>query len=505
MNTESFRHFTDGRVPDAGIARLFSVENRFQARLDVEAALAQAEAEVGLIPVPAGEAIAAAAQLDKLDLARVAAATAAASHPLVPLIEEFARVVGREHGGWVHWGATTQNITQTADMLVLRDAHREIKRLLAQVLRAMSKQADSAAAIPMAGRTHSQHAVPITFGFKVAVWIDETTAHVDRLERLEDRLFRVLMGGAVGTFASFGPAGRDVERGVAERLGLKEMPVPSRAINDGIVELVLVLGLLAGTAGKIGKDIYSLMQPEFGEAFEPIPHGTVGSSTMPHKRNPQLALDVISSSAQLRALAGPALESMLHDHEANGAMTALLEDVVAQASVMAGDILTRLVVILDGLELDEQRMRANLALSEGLIGSESLMMELGERIGRQKAHEIVFDVAQESARRDAPFLDLLVADEVVAAHFGEAEIRRLLDPTHYLGESIAIATAMAQQARAVADRLQIPAETAVRRPARVPDGARVAAATDVPVPVEPAGADLVAATEPADEKVLLSA
>lgn len=492
MNNESFRHFTDGRVPDARIACLFSVENRFQARLDVEAALAQAEAEVGLIPGPAGDAIAAAARLDKLDLARVASATAAASHPLVPLIEEFARVVGQEHGGWVHWGATTQNITQTADVLVLRDAHRQIKRLLAQVLRAMSKLADSSAAIPMAGRTHSQHAVPITFGFKVAAWIDETTAHVERLERLEDRLFRVLMGGAVGTFASFGPAGPEVERGVAERLGLSTMPVPSRSINDGIVELVLVLGQLAGTAGKIGKDVYSLMQPEFGEAREAIPQGTVGSSTMPHKRNPQLTLDVISSSAQLRALAAPALEAMLHDHEANGAMTNLLEDTVTRAAVLAGDVLTRLVVILNSLELDEHRMRANLALSEGLIGSESLMLELGERIGRQKAHEVVYAVAQESACRDLPFLDLLCADDVVAAHFEEAEIRQLLDPTHYLGESVAIATAMAERARSVADRLQLaePARAASAKPVPV----------EAAVPVEPAGAEL-AATERAAGRV----
>ncbi|WP_125775521.1 class-II fumarase/aspartase family protein [Antribacter gilvus] len=482
MSTESFRHFTDGRVPDAGIAALFSVENRFQKRLDVEAALAQAEAEVGLIPEPAGRAICAAAQLDKLDLGRVAAATAAASHPLVPLIEEFARVVGREHGGWVHWGATTQNITQTADVLVLRDAHTRVKGLIAQVLRAMSKQADSSAAVPMAGRTHSQHAVPITFGFKVAVWIDEMTAHVDRLERLEDRLFRVLMGGAVGTFASFGPAGRDVESRVARILDLSTMPVPSRAINDGIVELVLVLGQLAGTSGKIGKDIYSLMQPEFGEAFEPIPHGTVGSSTMPHKRNPQLALDLQSTSAQLRALAAPALESMLHDHEANGAMTALLEDVAAQASVLAGDILSRLVVIFDGLELDEERMRANLALSAGLMGSESLMMELGERIGRQKAHEVVFAVAQESGRKDLPFLDLLTQDEVVATYFDEAEIRHLIDPANYLGESVAIAHAMAQRARVVADRLEMPdavAETEAA-PAR-----KVVAAPPVAAPPAP--------------------
>ncbi|MBL0886084.1 class-II fumarase/aspartase family protein [Myceligenerans indicum] len=473
MSDEWSRRYTDGRVPEPGIKHLFSAENRFQRRLDVEAALAQAEAEVGLIPEDAGAAIQAAARIEKLDLSRIADATVAASHPLVPLVDELARVVGPEHGEWIHWGATTQNITQTADILVLRDVQRALKRHLAATLRALSKLADSSAAVPMPGRTHSQHAVPVTFGFKTAVWIDELTATVDRLERLEDRLFRVLMGGAVGTFASFGPHGRAVERGVAERLGLGTMPVPSRAVNDGMVEFVVVLGLLAGTAGKIGKDVYALMQPEFGEAFEPIPHGTVGSSTMPHKRNPQLALDVQSMSAQLRALAGPALESMMHDHEANGGMTALLEDLIGQAATLSGDLLVRLSVIMSGLELDEQRMRANLALSEGLMGSESLMLELGERIGRQSAHELVYEIAQTAAVGDESFLDLLLRNGTVREHLDAARIRRLVDPSSYLGESVAIAHDMARHARTVADRLDFHAQAgALTQSNAVPADAR---------------------------------
>lgn len=454
MSDESIRRYTDGRVPEPGITHLFSAENKYQRRLDVEVALAQAEADIGLIPAAAAAAIERAARIENLDLERIAEDTATASHPLVPLIDELARVVGPEHGEWIHWGATTQNITQTADILVLRDAHRAIERHLATTLRALSKLADASAAVPMPGRTHSQHAVPVTFGFKTAVWIDELTATVDRLERLEDRLFRVLMGGAVGTFASFGPDGRAVERGVADRLGLGTMPVPSRAVNDGMVEFVVVLGMLAGTAGKIGKDVYGMMQPEFGEAFEAIPVGTVGSSTMPHKRNPQLALDVQAMSAQLRALTGPALESMLHDHEANGGMTALLEDVLAQAAILAGDLLVRLGVIVSGLEIDEARMRENLALSEGLMGSESLMLELGERIGRHSAHEIVYELAQAAAVGKASFLELLLGCEQVRAHLGADRIRRLVDPSSYLGESVAIAHDTAQRARIVADRIE---------------------------------------------------
>ncbi|SKC81065.1 3-carboxy-cis,cis-muconate cycloisomerase [Krasilnikoviella flava] len=454
MIVAPFGRFTEGRVPDPGIARLFTRENRWQARLDVEAALALAEADAGLIPAESARAIALTARIEKLDVKRVLAATAEASHPLVPLIEEFARAVGSKHGGWVHWGATTQNITQTADVLVLRDAHRAILRQLGRVLRSAGRLAESSAALPMAGRTHSQHAVPVTFGFKVAVWIDQLAAHADRLERLDERLFCVLMGGAAGTFASFGGSGRAIEAGVARRLGLHPMRVPSRSVNDGIVELVLVLAQLAGTIGKIGKDVYTLMQPEFAEAFEPVPEGTVGSSTMPHKRNPQLALDMQTMSAELRALAGPALESMLHDQEANGAMTALLEDVSASAAVLAGDMLARLEVVMDGLELDPGRMRANIRLSEGMIGSESLMLALGEKIGRQRAHDVVFAVAQATASGSRPFLELLHGDPVVSEAFDDDELRALLDPAGYLGLSVEIARELAACAGEAADRLE---------------------------------------------------
>ena len=457
MPAGSSSRFTDGRVPDHGIGDLFTYEARLQARLDVEAALAEAEAAVKVIPAEAGEAIAEAADLDKLDLDRIEKATAEHSHPLTPLVEELSRVVGKKHGGWVHWGATTQNITQTADLILMRQAHDKILDLLGDLLRSLSKVAEAGAEVPMPGRTHSQHAVPITFGFKVAIWIDEIAAHVDRLRSVEDRVFRLLMGGAAGTMASFGSHARAIETETASRLDMGSMPVPSRAINDGMVEWVSILGMLGGTAGKIGKDVYSMMQPEFGEAFEPIPEGTIGSSTMPHKRNPQLTLDVITAATQLRGLVAPAMESMLHDHEANGAMTGILEDAVAQASRLAGDVLARLVVIFTGLTFDEDRMRANLALSGGLIGSESLMLELGERIGRQVAHDVVFELAQRSAVEELDFASLLAGSPEVSAHFSRDEIADLLDPCRHLGESANIARAMAEHARRVADTIQIPA------------------------------------------------
>src|ERR1700761_4929156 len=235
--------FTDARVPDPGIRALFARQHRWQRWLDVEAALAAAEAEYGVIPAAAAPAIASAARLGDPDTGRIERGIAATSHPLMALITELSTAAG-EHGGWVHWGATTQNITQTGDVLVLREAHRKILELLAGILLAAAGLAERTAGMLAAGRTHGQHAVPITFGFKPAGWIDELDRHVTRLRSAEPRVFTAMTGGAVGTFASLGPAGPQVQAAGAARLGLASMAVPSRAIADSLAEYVCLLGLL---------------------------------------------------------------------------------------------------------------------------------------------------------------------------------------------------------------------------------------------------------------------
>ena len=360
---------------------LFARQYRWQCWLDVEAALAAAGAECGVIPVAAAEAIASAARLAGLDVARIQRGIAETSHPLMALVTELAMAAG-EHGGWVHWGATTQNITQTGDVLVLREAHRKILRLLAGVLSAAADLTERTAGMLAAGRTHGQHAVPITFGFKPAGWIDELVRHVTRLRSAEGRVFTAMTGGAVGNFASLGRAGPPVQDAVAARLGLVPMAVPSRAIVDSFAEYVCLLGLLGATGTRIALEVFQLMKTELAEASEPAPPGTVGSSTMPHKRNPQLSDDCITIGAQLRALVPLALEGVLHDHEVDGAHSAMLDDALERACVLAGDLLVRLEVIVSGLEVDPARMRANLTLSDGMISSEAVMLELGQAIGQ---------------------------------------------------------------------------------------------------------------------------
>ena len=410
---------------------LFARQYRWQCWLDVEAALAAAEAEYGIIPVAAAEAIASAARLAGLDVARIQRGIAETSHPLMALVTELAMAAG-EHGGWVHWGATTQNITQTGDVLVLREAHRKILRLLAGVLSAAADLAERTAGMLAAGRTHGQHAVPITFGFKPAGWIDELVRHVTRLRSAEGRVFTAMTGGAVGNFASLGRAGPPVQDAVAARLDLVPMAVPSRAIVDSFAEYVCLLGLLGATGTRIALEVFQLMKTELAEASEPAPPGTVGSSTMPHKRNPQLSDDCITIGAQLRALVPLALEGMLHDHEVDGAHSAMLDDALERACVLAGDLLVRLEVIVSGLEVDPARMRANLALSGGMISSEAVMLGLGQAIGRQTAHEVVYDAARGES---TTFAAALKHDPRVTAHLDAAAIDRLLDPAGHTGMS----------------------------------------------------------------------
>src|ERR1700719_1498890 len=227
---------TAARVSDPGIRALYRLENRWQAWLDVEAGLAQAPEEVGIIPRGGAEAIGRAAHLDLLDRARIDEGFARTGHTIVPLVWELSRVTGEPYGGWVHWGATTQNITQTGDLLVLRQAHRIFLRQIGEVLSAMADLAERGADMPLPGRTHGQHALPATFGYKVAVWIDEFLRHCDRLRDLAPRLFVAMLGGGAGTFASLGEQGPPVQAGIGKILGFGTMAVPSRALSDHLAE-----------------------------------------------------------------------------------------------------------------------------------------------------------------------------------------------------------------------------------------------------------------------------
>src|SRR5713101_2299742 len=424
---------TATRVSDPGIRALYRLENRWQAWLDVEVALARAQAELGIIPAEAAQAIAGAAHYELLDRARLDEGFARTGHTIVPLVWELSRVTGEPHGGWVHWGATTQNITQTGDLLVLRQAHGVFLGLIAEALGAAADLAEKGADMPIAGRTHGQHALPATFGYKAAVWIDELIRHTERFREAAPRLFVAMLGGGAGTYASLGKEGPPVQEGIARRLGFGSMTVPARTIGDHLAENICLLGLLAATCGKIGREIYTLMKTEFGEVEEPVPPGTVGSSTMPQKRNPKLCQDIIAAAAEIRSTVPLALEAMMTEHEADRTTSVMMDAAEARAAIATGDMLSRLVEVLRGLRLDPERMRKNLDLGGGLIMAEAVMLNLGQTIGRQHAHDVVYDAAMEAFVEGKSFSELLAADTRLTAHMDKKAIGKLLDPTAYTG------------------------------------------------------------------------
>jgi len=389
-----------------------------------------------------------------LDRKRIDEGFVRTGHTIVPLVWELGRVVGEPHGGWVHWGATTQNITQTGDLLVLRQAHGIFLRLIGEALSAMADLAERGADMVLPGRTHGQHAVPATFGYKVAVWIDEMLRHVERLRQVRPRLFVSMLGGGAGTFASLGEQGPAVQEAIGRQLGLVSMGVPSRALGDHLAENICILGLLAATCGKIGREIYTLMKTEFGEVEEPVPPGTVGSSTMPQKRNPKLCQDIIAASAEVRAMVPMALEAMQTEHEADRTTSLMMDTAEARVCIATGDMLSRLGEVLRGLRLDPVRMRHNLDLGGGLIMAEAVMLRLGASMGRQHAHDVVYDAAQAAFVEGRSFAAVLAGDPRVTAQLDAKAIADLLDPTVYTGLCADMARSGAARARdAVRDGL----------------------------------------------------
>ncbi len=435
-------------------AVLFTEDSIYQTWLDVEVALAAAQAELGIIPAAAATEIAAKAKLHLVDRAAFAAHLEVTGHALVSLVWQIDKLCEGDAGGYLHWGATTVNITQTAHLLLVRRAHRMIQRDLAALLRHLAGHADAARDYVMAGRTHGQHALPITFGFKVATWIDELLRHEERLRQLEPRTFRAMYGGGAGTLAALGDRGPALQRRFAELLDMAAMDLPARTARDHLAEHVAALAMLCGTLARIAREVYTLMKQEYGEVEEAVPPGAVGSSTMPQKRNPKLCMLILQLTPRTRAQVAPALESLETDHEEDGSQYHVMEHAMTEAVVATGDALQAAVALAAGLRIDRERMRRNLDLTRGLIVSEAVMLALGERIGRQLAHDVVYEAAQRAHQTGSTFAEELLSEPDVAAHLTAEQVAELLDASRYTGLSAHFAQQAAAAARTAADRAE---------------------------------------------------
>ncbi len=406
-----------------------------QHMLDVEAALARAQARLGIVPAEAAEAITAAARAERLDLAALAAATRNTGYPVVGLVRQLSRFAGPEAGRWTHWGATTQDIMDTAVVLQMRAGLDLIRAELLAVNAGLAALARRHRSTVMAGRTHLQHALPVTFGYKVAVWLSPLVTMVERVDQLRPRLERLQFGGAAGTLASLGAQGLAVQEELARELGLALPDIPWHVARDGVAEAVSFLGLLCGALSKMATDVILLMQTEVAEVAEPHQEGRGGSSTMPQKRNPISCEYIIAQSRGVQALVPQMQAAMAQDQERGTGPWQAEPLAIGQAFLLAHGALAQARVLAEGLTVDAARMRRNLESTGGLIVAEAVMMGLAPVLGREAAHHAVHHACDAALAQGIPLAEALMAEEEVRSRLSAGEVARLTDPSAYLGSA----------------------------------------------------------------------
>jgi 3-carboxy-cis,cis-muconate cycloisomerase len=424
----------------------FSVRRRLRAMLDFEVALARAEAQLGVIPAAAADAIAGVAGIERLDVETIVAATQNVGYPVVPLTHQLAQLAGNDAGRYVHWGATTQDVLDTATVLQLRDAFALLEVDLVAIARALVGRAQLHRDDLMAGRTHLQHALPITFGYACAVWLAPLLDHVERLRWVRDRALTLQFGGAVGTLASLGSRGRDVAAALAQELGLRAPDAPWHVDRSAFAEVAAAVGIACGSLAKIATDVALLMQTEVAEVFEPHAPGRGGSSTMPQKRNPIACEYVLATTRGVHALVPLMLQAQAGEHQRSTGPWQTEEIALPQIFVLASAAFAQTRTIAEGMTVDATRMRRNVDATGGLIASESVAMALAEHVGHGAAHTLVSDACITALAEQKPLLDVLAAKPEVTQHFDRAALEQLLDPARYLGESGAIVDRVVRRA-----------------------------------------------------------
>lgn len=427
---------------------VFDERAYFQCMLDVEAALARVQARLGIIPAGAAEAIGRAARVENLSTEELATSARNVGYPVVGLVAGLSRAAG-EAGRWTHWGATTQDIMDTATVLQVRDGLALIRTELAGMVRALAAQAEKHRHTVMAGRTHLQQALPTTLGLKCAVWAQPLIAHVHRLDALRPRVELVSFAGAAGTLASLGDQGIAVMEGLAAELDLAAPAAPWHVSRDGFAETTAFLGLVCGSLAKLATDVILLAQTEVGELAEPYVAGRGSSSTMPQKRNPIASEYILAAARTVHALVPVMFGAMAADHErATGPWQAELL-ALPQCFVLTHGALQHAGTIAEGMVIDSARMRRNLDLTGGLIVAEAVMMGLAPHLGRGEAHHVVKHACDIALAEQVPLADALARDSTVASRLDRAAIASLTDPAHYLGSADAFIDRVLHAAQAV--------------------------------------------------------
>lgn len=411
---------------------IFSDRSWAQKWLDTEAALAAAQAELGIIPQEKADIIVKHADADLLDIPSIGEFYKS-SITIVPLLKAFKAVLPDNAGEFVHWGATSQDIVDTGLVLLQRDAYKVILRDMKLCREYCLDLAEKYRNTVMAGRTHVVHAIPTTFGYKAAVWADELGRNVERLKAMAPRVFVGELAGAVGTFASMPEQGLEVQRRTMEKLGLGVPTIAWHVARDNQAEFVTTLALCAGTLGRINHEIFSLQHTEILELEEPFFMGKVGSSTMPHKRNPAVLENVLALCRNVRSVAPSIVESMVSENERDWGCFLSEWEAIPRACHMLGCALEKSKHILKNLIVYPKHMERNLFAQKGLMMSECVMMHLAAKLGRMTAHGIVYKSCMEAYEKEIPLKDVLMKTPEVVEAFTEDEVDHMLDPHTYVG------------------------------------------------------------------------
>ncbi len=415
--------------------QVWSDENRTQKYLDIERALAKVQGALGLIPQEAADEIVSHCVLEQIDMAKLRQQTERIGYPVLGVVSQLNALCRDKLGEYCHWGATTQDITDTATSLQIKEGLALIEAELGAISQALAKLAKDHRDTPVIGRSNLQQAIPVTFGYKMAGLLSAIERHRERLDQLKPRVLVGEFAGAAGTLASLETGAMETQAGVCRELGLGQPLIAWHTIRDNVAEVGAFLGLVGGTLGKVAMDVKLMMQTEVGEVYEPFAPGRGSSSTMPQKRNPISSCYVHAAISVVRQHAAALMDAMVADHERSTGPWEIEWIVLPEAFCLTAGALKQTRFVLEGLEVDADAMRRNIGMTNGLVMSEAVMMGLGPHLGREYAHDLVYDLCREALAKDVPLLDLLAAQPEIAKHVDRAALERMLDPSNYLGQS----------------------------------------------------------------------
>ncbi|TGY42402.1 adenylosuccinate lyase family protein [Clostridium sartagoforme] len=440
-------------IDDRGVKDLLTEKYKISTWLMLEKELALSQGDLGLIPKEAAENIALNCDIEKIDIEEVYRIKEKIGHGFMPLLKVLVKNCNEVGGKYVHYGCTTQNIQQTGQLYIVKEVTKVFKSFLADILKNLSRIAMENKDTVMPGRTHGRHATPITYGYKVSVWISELINNIERLEESEKRIYQVMMGGAVGCYSAVGEIGPSIQKLVANRIGMGYMNVPSRNICTHKLEYIMNMQLICNVLHKMAEEIYYTGVEEFGEVYEAFKAGTVGSSTMPHKINPKNAKGIIANSQKLYTLAQVGLNSSARMFEGDSSQYMLFDSILDETMELVLEVLMRAEELTKGLVVKKDRLYNNVILNGGLDNAEYIMMKMAEKIGRDAGHELMYECSMETEINGKSFFDVLCENEKVKKIFTIDEIKELIDPRNYVGIGSTLAEDMANLAIKKADEM----------------------------------------------------